>query len=120
MPALPEQFYELERFVPEWVVDSEADRYRFRVSRTIEELDSFYAAVFPRLDDLANYIDQYPLDAMPREAVLLLRLGQMLMEISPAVGVYRQPDVPNSTPFERFTVISPLEPIHIADGLENR
>ncbi len=113
--SLPEKFAELERFVPEWVIDSEADRYTFRVNRTIEELDAFYGAVFPRIDDLANHIDQYPLDGMPRDAVNLLRLGQMLMEVSPAVGVYRQPDVPNSTPFERFTVISPQEPIRVLD-----
>ncbi len=37
------------------------------------------------------------------------------MEVSPAVIVYRQPDVPNSTPFERFRVISPDAPFQIAE-----
>ena len=112
---LPAEFEELERFCPEWLIDSEQDRYTFRVNRTIEELDAFYEAVFPRLDDIADYIDRYTLDAMSQEAVHLLRLGQMVMEVSPAVIVYRQPDVPNATPFERFRVISPDAPIQIVE-----
>lgn len=112
---LPEAFAELERFCPEWIVESEADRYRFRVERPIEDLDDFYSSVFPRLDELCDFIDRYSLDGMPREAFHLLRLGQMLMEVSPSVHVYRQPDVPNAIPFERFHVISPVESIRILD-----
>jgi hypothetical protein len=112
---LPEAFAELERFCPQWIVESEAERYRFRVQQPIEALDDFYSTVFPRLDDLCAFIDRYSLDGMPREALHLLRLGQMLMEVSPCVHVYRQPDVPNSTPFERFHVISPIESIRILD-----
>lgn len=106
---LPNQFSELERYCPDWIVDSEKERYRFRVNRTMEELDEFYNAVFPRMDDLAEYIDQYEINAMPVQAMALLRLGQMLMEVSPAVITYRQPDVPNSIDFERFHVISPAD-----------
>ena len=112
---LPPEFEDLERFCPAWIVTSEQERYQFRVDRSIEELDEFYHAVFPRLDALSDYVDRYTLDTLPREAAHLLRLGQMLMEVSPSVLVYRQPDVPNSTPFERFRVISPDEVIGPAD-----
>lgn len=111
---LPAEFSDLERFCPTWLHATERERYSFRVEQSIESIDAFYQAVFPRLDELAEAIDRYPLDAMSQEAVNLLRLGQMLMEVSPAVIVYRQPDVPNSTPFERFRVISPDSPIQIA------
>ena len=103
---LPEQFSLLEKYCPDWMVDSEQERYRFRVNRTMEELDDYYKAVFPLLDDIADYIDQYEITAMPPQAMALLRLGHMLMEVSPAVITYRQPDVPNSIDFNRFHVIS--------------
>ena len=48
------------------------------------------------MDALCEYIDQSTLEAMPRPAERLLRLRLMLMEVVPAVEVYRQPDVPNS------------------------
>lgn len=113
--SLPEEFAELERFCPKWIVESEAGRYRFRVGETMEALDDFYAAVFPRLDDICTHVDRYSLDGMPQQALNLLRLGQMLMEVSPAVHVYRQPDVPHSISFDRFHVISPVESIRVQD-----
>ena len=106
---LPDKFSDLERYCPDWMLDSEKERYRFRVNQTMEELDEFYKAVFPLMDDLAEYIDQCEINAMPAKAMALLRLGQMLMEVSPAVITYRQPDVPNSIKFERFHVISPAD-----------
>lgn len=90
-------------------------RNAFRVTRPLAELDDFYNTVFPRMDALCNYIDQYPLDGLPRPAARLLRLGQMLMEVVPAVEVYRQPDVPGSIAFERFNIISPPDQIRVLD-----
>ena len=112
---LPPEFSELERFCPTWIIAGERDRYRFRVGRPLAELEDFYHAVFPRLDELSEYIDRFSVAAMSPQAVHLLRLGQMLMEVSPAVLVYRQPDVPNSISFERFHVISPDDGIGAAD-----
>ena len=112
---LPDEFADLERLAAAWVFDTEKERNAFRVTRTLAELDDFYNTVFPRMDALCNYIDQYPLDGLPRPAARLLRLGQMLMEVVPAVEVYRQPDVPGSIAFERFNIISPPDPIRVLD-----
>lgn len=112
---LPGEFADLEPYAAEWALDSEGARNAFRVLRPLAELDAFYAAVFPRLDAICEYIDRYSLDAMPRPAARLLELALMLMEVVPAVEVYRQPDVPNAFPFERFHVISPKDPVTIVD-----
>lgn len=114
-PLLPSQFGELEPYAQDWVLPDERERNAFRVSRSIEELDAFHNAVFPRLDELCDYIDQFSLDAMPAPAERLLRLGQMVMEAMPATLVYREPDVPNSVVHERFHIISPEDPVQIAD-----
>ena len=113
---LPDAFADLERFAADWVHETESERNAFRVRQSIEDLDDFYQAIFPRMDDLCVYIDQFSLDAMPVDAARLLRLGQMLMEVVPAAEVYRAPDVPNSFEFERFHIISPDDPVTIREN----
>ena len=113
---LPSDFADLERFAEQWALETERDRNAFRVQQSIEALDDYYQTVFPRMDAICDYIDQFSLDAMPPDAARLLRLGQMLMEVVPAAEVYRQPDVPNSFEFERFHIISPDDPIHVIEN----
>lgn len=113
---LPERFAALEPYVDEWALPNEKLRNAFRVAQAQAELEKFYQIIFPLMDDLCAYIDRYSLDAMPADAACLLRLGQMLMEVVPAVEVYHQPDVPNSFEFDRFHIISPDEPIHVVDN----
>ena len=115
-PLLPAEFSDLERFAENWALDTERERNAFRVQQSIESLDDYYQTVFPRMDALCNYIDQYSLDAMPPDAARLLRLGQMLMEVVPAAEVYRQPDVPNAFEFERFNIISPDDPVKVINN----
>ena len=113
---LPAEFADLERFAADWALPSERARNQFRVQRTMAELEDYYQTIFPRMDALCDYIDQYSTDAMPRTAARLLQLGLMLMEVVPAVEVYRQPDVPNAIAFERFHIISPNDPVTILDN----
>lgn len=113
---LPSEFSDLERFAADWVLATETERNAFRVKQSIEDLDDYYQTVFPRMDALCEYIDQYSLDAMPAPAARLLRLGQMLMEVVPAAEVYRQPDVPNSIAFERFHIISPDDSVKVVEN----
>ena len=112
---LPEKFGDLERFAEKWVLETEKDRNAFRVKQSMKDLEDYYQTVFPRMDALCDYIDQFSLDAMPPDAARLLRLGQMLMEVVPAVEVYRQPDVPDAFEFERFNIISPDDPVTVAE-----
>jgi hypothetical protein len=113
---LPPEFADLERFAADWIYLTETERNAFRVKQSIEDLDDYYQTVFPRMDALCEYIDQFSLDAMPAPAARLLRLGQMLMEVVPAVEVYRQPDVPNSLVYERFHIISPDDPVKVLEN----
>jgi hypothetical protein len=113
---LPDNFADLERFAPNWIHETEKQRNSFRVQQTIEDLDDFYQTIFPTMDALCDYIDQFSLDAMPPDAARLLRLGQMLMEVVPSAEVYRQPDVPNSFEFDRFHIISPDDPVRVLEN----
>ena len=113
---LPVEFDDLERFAEKWVLETERERNAFRVKQPMADLEDYYQSVFPRMDALCDFIDQFSLDAMPPDAARLLRLGQMLMEVVPAVEVYQQPDVPDAFEFERFDIISPDDPVTILEN----
>ena len=96
MPStLPAQFSELEPFA-DWAVPTERARYAKRISSTMQELQAFYDAAFPRIDEALSYLEQFPMDTIPDDAKHLLWLYSALMTASFPVEVWRQPRVPDS------------------------
>src|SRR6516225_10441450 len=87
---LPGEFADLEPFVG-WSLPTEKDRYAKRLSSSMDELQAFYDAAFPRLEDGAAYLDQFELDALPEDAKRLLWLFCALVTVSFPVEVWRQP-----------------------------
>jgi hypothetical protein len=95
MPTLPEPFADLEPFA-DWCLATEAERYAKRLASSMDELQAFYDAAFPRLADATAYLDGFPLDALPEDATHLLWLCYSLVNASFPVEVWRQPRVPDS------------------------
>ncbi len=95
MPMLPTEFADLEPFA-DWSLETEHERYAKRLSSTMDELQSFYDAAFPRLPDVLAYLDGLELDALPEDAAHLLWLCYSLVNASFPVEVWRQPRVPDS------------------------
>ena len=95
MSALPKEFADLEPFAA-WALPSERERYARRIETSMDELQAFYDAAFPRLEDAMQYVDQYPLDTLPDDAQNLLWLYCALVTVSFPVEVWRQPRVPDS------------------------
>ena len=93
--TLPDQFSALEPFAG-WALPTERERYDKRVACTMEELQAFYDAAFPRFEDALSYLDQFPLDTMPDDAQRLMWLYCALVTVSFPVEVWRQPRVPDS------------------------
>ena len=94
-PTLPSQFADLEPYL-EWALPSERERYDKRVASTMSELQAFYDAVFPRFEEAATYLEQFPVDELPDDAKHLLWLCCALVTVSFPVEVWRQPRVPDS------------------------
>lgn len=104
--ALPPQFADLEAYA-DWALPSEAERYTKRLASTMAELQAFYDAAFPRLEEAAAYLDQFPADALPEDARQLLRVLTSLVQVSFPVEVWRQPRVPDSGAAEVDCVLEP-------------
>ncbi len=106
MPILPAPFADLEPFVA-WSLETESERYAKRLSSTMDELQAFYDAGFPRLADAMAYLDQLDLHALPDDATRLLWLCYSLVNVSFPVEVWRQPRVPDSGAASLDMVIEP-------------
>ena len=94
---LPEAFAELEYLVDEWAIEDGHQRYLKRVNSTMDEMKSFYDALFPRAEEAIDHINQFDYQlALPVEAENLRNLIYSLITVSLAVELWRQPRVRNS------------------------
>ena len=105
--ALPKGFQDLEPFVENWALSREVERNRQRRSSTIEQLQEFYDAILPRMDEIVGYLNQFSLDEMPKDAQRLLNMGLSLMEIAPAIELLGEPDESGVFEAERFHIVEP-------------
>jgi len=103
---LPPEFADLEPFA-DWALPTERERYAKRLSSSMGELQAFYDAALPRLEDAAAYLEKLPLDALPEEATRLLHLCYSLINASFPVEAWRQPRVPDSGASTLEVVIEP-------------
>jgi hypothetical protein len=106
MPTLPAEFAELESFA-EWSLRTEAERYAKRLSSSMDEVQAFYDAAYPRIEDAYTYLNQFELDALPEDATHLLWLYYSLINVTFPVEVWRQARVPDSGAASLDLVVEP-------------
>jgi hypothetical protein len=104
--CLPDGFSDLESFSG-WSLATERERYAKRLSSTMDELQIFYDAAFPRLQDATEYLDRFELNALPEDAKHLLWLCYSLINVSFPVEAWRQPRVPDSCATSMNLVVEP-------------
>ena len=106
MPILPVDFADLEPYA-DWALPSELNRYAKRLASTMDELQAFYDAAFPRLEAGADYLRQVALDGISDPDRHLLWLFSSLVTVSFPVEVWRQPRVPDSGAARIDVVVEP-------------
>ncbi|MGX9882856.1 hypothetical protein [Streptomyces sp. NPDC002276] len=103
---LPSEFAVLEPF-SEWVLESERDRYSKRLASSMEEMQTFYDAAFPLLEQASDHLDKFPLSELPEQERNLLLLLFSLVNISFPVEVWKQARVPDSGAAYMDLVVEP-------------
>lgn len=99
--SLPEPFQSLEPF-RDWALATERERRAKRLSSSMEEIQAFYDALFPQLEAVVAYLDQFPLDQLPAEAQPLYSLTLSLVEVTSAVELYHHPHILEAIEPARF------------------
>lgn len=107
-PRLPDEFADLEPFAAKWCIATEAGRYAERLNSTMDQMEAFYAAAYPRVRDAMAYLDGFALSDLPEPQLNLLHLVYSLIMVSLPVEVWHQPRVVDSGTayFDRY-----LEPV---------
>lgn len=107
MPALlPPEFADLEPYAA-WALPTEGARYAKRLASTMDELQAFYDAAFPRLEAATAHLGQFGMDALGEDGKRLLWLFAALVTVSFPVEVWRQPRVPDSGAATIDAVVEP-------------
>jgi hypothetical protein len=88
---LPVEFADLEPFAETWCLATETERYTRRLASSMPEMQAFYDAFFPRLEEAIAYCDMFPLDALPEDARRLLELIYSLVMVSMSIEIFHQP-----------------------------
>ena len=96
MALLPPEFSDLERFAKDWCLASEPERYAKRLASTMDEIQAFYDALFPRAQEVIAYLEKFPLHELPDDARRLLHLLYSLILVSFPVEIWRQPYLPDT------------------------
>ena len=93
---LPPEFSDHEPWARDWGLDSEPERYAKRLSSTMDEIQAFYDAVFPRAEEAIQYLEKFPLDDLPDDAHRLLKLLYSLILMSFPVEIWKQAYIPDT------------------------
>lgn len=93
---LPVEFAALEPFAQTWCLATETERYHRRVASSMEEMQAFHDAFFPRLEEAIEYCDTFPLDELPDDVVHLVQLIHSLIMVAMSVEVFKQPNAINA------------------------
>jgi len=93
---LPAEFSELEGFVDRWALATEAERFDTCTQSSIEEMQALYDAVFPRIDEIREYLDPKDIHDLDEQDTNLLNLSFSLIQASFYAEVWRQPHIPDT------------------------
>ena len=101
MANLPEKFQELEPFI-KWAIKTETGRKDMRLASTIEEINQYVEAMLPKMDDILEHLNAFPLEDMPEPERRLQLMTLSLAEVSTSYELYFQPTIPDALGFERL------------------
>jgi len=93
---LPAEFSDLEPYAATWCLASEAERFAQRLAVPMDEMQAFYDAITARAEEAMTYLDKFPLNDMPEDAVNLLHLLYSMVMVSFPVECWGQGAVPDT------------------------
>jgi hypothetical protein len=88
---LPAEFADLEPYADTWCLGTEDERFARRMQSSMAEMEDFYHAFFPRLEDAIGFCDKHALDDLPEDVGHLLQLIYSLIMVSMSIEIFRQP-----------------------------
>ena len=105
--TFPQEFSDLEPFAG-WALRGEQARYQKRLASSMDEMQAFYDAIFPRAESAIAYLDTFPLHDLPDDARRLLHLLYSFIMVSFPVEIWKQPYIPDTGTAQFELKIEPI------------
>ena len=97
MPSLfPKEFADLEAAGAPWSIGSDNECYRRCAGSSMEDMEAFYDAVFPRAHEILAYCDRFDVRNPPEEMRVLMSMLYSLIVVSSAVEAWKRARVSGS------------------------
>jgi len=101
--SLPDGFEDLQPLVADWALDNEKDRYWKLHRSNIEDLRRFFDAVFARIDDIIDRLNQTPLGSFSDEEKTLMYLAMTFAETAHPIDLkWKDVDFNDAYTWEKF------------------
>jgi hypothetical protein len=101
--ALPPEFSDLSRFVADWALATEKERYFTLLSRDIETLRPFFDAMLPRAGAITAYLSRFAPGEMPADAQVLYDLLLTFVETAHPIELkWTQTNIENTVDPDRL------------------
>lgn len=92
MSALPRpELGDIEAFIEIWGLPTSEDRLERRLASSIDELRAYHDAVVPRLPEIIEYLNQFPLAELSPQDQKLAWTALGVCEVDNAVNKWRKP-----------------------------
>jgi hypothetical protein len=98
---LPADFVDLEPWL-EWSLPTMAERSARRGACDMEQLQAFYDALLPRMQEVLSFLSEIPVTDQTPENQRLLNLTKSLAEVAPAVELFGEPSISYGYDVARF------------------
>ena len=66
MPTSPD-FSDLGPFIEKWGLETAHERLQHRSTATMNELTAFHEAIVPRLKEIIEFLNRFPVDEIPEQ-----------------------------------------------------
>jgi hypothetical protein len=105
---LATQFADLQKYVVQWALATERERFHKRISTPLPQVREFNDAMYARIHDVIAWIDQFPLDSPEPQVATLMQLARSYMETSHPVDLdWDTTDLADAFSSDRFTFAAP-------------
>ena len=101
---LPAAFAGLESFI-DWALATERERTARRQTIGMAAIKAFYDAMVARLDEILNYLNDFPQESARDDVRRLFFMTLSLAEVAPAVENFGQPGVVDGYEYTRFVPV---------------
>ena len=86
-------FSELKEFMDEWGDADAHQRLSKRTSAEFSDIKRFYDAVVPRLEEIIEFLNRFPVDDIPGEHRPLAWMALAACEMDDPVNVWKAPEL---------------------------